>query len=706
MDKNTLLGLLLMGGIILGFMWLNQPSAEEIERQRQAQAEQLAAQQQAIEQSQQQNVLKVDSLTPTELALLAPTIRQYGTPDAVNANVYTLGIHNVNLILEGDHVTGTVTVGDSIVDVSDIISGRYSDYAPEIASAAVSVLKSTLNDITRYKEFSKFLSGKDTSVRLENDLLALDMSSKGGMISRAELKQYQSFDSSNVVLFEGANNDFNLTLTTVNQRLETREFYFTPVQENDTTVLMNLDFGAGVTFGVRYTLASDSYVVRMDIVQNGMQAVIPMSTSSMDFHWYQKMNRHEKGRTFEERNSAIYFKYASDEVDDLSAQGEDSEDINDKIKWIGFKNQFFSSVIIARENFTGAKLHSKDLKETSQSDMYLKEMTADATLDYSSSNQSVASFDVFFGPNLYPLLSDYDDTLAQDEDLELTKLIPLGWSLFRWINTLIIIPVFTFLGGFIDNYGIIILILTLLIKLVLFPLTYKSYMSQARMRVLAPEIKEINDKYPGKENAMTRQQKTMELYSKAGASPFSGCLPMLLQMPILIAMFTFFPSCIELRGESFLWAKDLSAPDAIISWTTHIPFISSTFGNHISLFCLLMTVTNIIYTRINMQNQMQTSTMPGMKMMMYLMPVMFLFFFNDYASGLSYYYFLSLLITIIQTYVFRLVVDEEKVRAQMKENAKKPRKKSGFMARLEEAQRQQQAMLREQQKRQGKGNRR
>lgn len=706
MDKNTLLGLLLMGGIILGFMWLNQPSAEEIERQRQAQAEQLAAQQQAIEQSQQQNVLKVDSLTPTELALLAPTIRQYGTPDAVNANVYTLGIHNVNLILEGDHVTGAVTVGDSIVDVSDIISGRYSDYAPEIASAAVSVLKSTLNDITRYKEFSKFLSGKDTSVRLENDLLALDISSKGGMISRAELKQYQSFDSSNVVLFEGANNDFNLTLTTVNQRLETREFYFTPVQENDTTVLMNLDFGAGVTFGVRYTLASDSYVVKMDIVQNGMQAIIPMSTSSMDFHWYQKMNRHEKGRTFEERNSAIYFKYASDEVDDLSAQGEDSEDINDKIKWIGFKNQFFSSVIIARENFTGAKLHSKDLKETSQSAMYLKEMTADATLDYSSSNQSVASFDMFFGPNLYPLLSDYDDTLAQDEDLELTKLIPLGWSLFRWINTLIIIPVFTFLGGFIDNYGIIILILTLLIKLVLFPLTYKSYMSQARMRVLAPEIKEINDKYPGKENAMARQQKTMELYSKAGASPFSGCLPMLLQMPILIAMFTFFPSCIELRGESFLWAKDLSAPDAIISWTTHIPFISSTFGNHISLFCLLMTVTNIIYTRINMQNQMQTSTMPGMKMMMYLMPVMFLFFFNDYASGLSYYYFLSLLITIIQTYVFRLVVDEEKVRAQMKENAKKPRKKSGFMARLEEAQRQQQAMLREQQKRQGKGNRR
>ncbi len=230
-------------------------------------------------------------------------------------------------------------------------------------------------------------------------------------------------------------------------------------------------------------------------------------------------------------------------------------------------------------------------------------------------------------------------------------------------------------------------------------------MSQAKMRVLAPEIKEINDKYPGNENAMVRQQKTMALYSRAGASPFSGCLPMLLQMPILIAMFTFFPSCIELRGESFLWAHDLSAPDILVSWDTQIPFISSTFGNHISLFCLLMTVTNILYTRITMQNQAGSASMPGMKWMMYLMPVMFLVFFNNYASGLSYYYFLSLLITILQTYIFRhFVVDEEKVRKEMLENAKKPRKKSGLMARLEEAQRKQQALLREQEK-QRKGKR-
>lgn len=304
-------------------------------------------------------------------------------------------------------------------------------------------------------------------------------------------------------------------------------------------------------------------------------------------------------------------------------------------------------------------------------------------------------------PNEYKLLDKYSE-VANDEDLELTRLIPLGWSMFRWINTIIIIPIFNFLGTLDLNYGIIILILTFFIKLVLFPLTYKSYSSQAKMRVLAPDIKAINDKYPGQENALKRQQKTMELYNQAGANPMSGCLPMLLQMPILIAMFSFFPSCIELRGESFLWADDLSAPDIIFSWDAHIPLISTFFGNHISLFCLLMTAVNIIYTYINMQSNPSNNSMPGMKWMMYLMPVMFLVFFNNYAAGLSYYYFLSLLITIAQTYAFRFIIKEDKVRAKMAENAKKPKKKSGFMARLEEAQRQAQAAQREQEKRRNK----
>lgn len=697
MDKNTLLGLLMMGAVIFGFMWLNQPSEEELARQRQAQAELAAAQQNAIEQAQQ-NELLVDSFTPTELALVAPTVKQYGT---LVDGVYKLENKNVNLSLEGDKLSGTVTAGDTLININDVLTANWADCKPRVASLAVKVLKSELNNIARYKEFAQYLTGEEKTVKLENNVLSLDLSSKGGFLSRAELKEYQAYDSSNIVLFDPATSDFNMTLLTNNQRLETRDLYFTPEVESDTTVVMALNLGQNARFAIRYTLLPDSYIVKMDIEQSNMTDIIPSSTSEIDIHWYQKMKRNESGRTFEERNSAIYYKYAGGDVEDLNALETESEEADSRVKWVAFKNQFFSSVIIARDNFTGAKFNSVDLKETSQT-AFLKDMTADMAIEYSSANANPASFDIFLGPNLYPLLSDYDDKLNADEDLELTKLIPLGWALFRWINTLIIIPVFTFLGSFMSNYGIIILLLTIFIKLLLFPFTYKSYMSQAKMRLLAPEIKEINDKYPGQENAMVRQQKTMELYSKAGASPFSGCLPMLLQMPILIAMFTFFPSCIELRGEAFLWAKDLSAPDAIFSWETHIPIISSIFGNHVSLFCLLMTVTNILYTYINMQNQPQQSSMPGMKWMMYLMPVMFLFFFNDYASGLSYYYFLSLLITIVQTYAFRFIIDEEKVKAQMKANAKKPRKKSGFMARLEEAQRQQQAMLREQQKQQAK----
>jgi len=280
----------------------------------------------------------------------------------------------------------------------------------------------------------------------------------------------------------------------------------------------------------------------------------------------------------------------------------------------------------------------------------------------------------------------------------LTRLIPLGWKLFRWINTGVIIPMFHWLGKFMSNYGLIILVLTIIIKIVLSPLTYKTYISQAKMRILAPDIAAINEKYPNQEDALKKQQKTMELYRQAGANPMGGCLPMLLQMPILIAMFTFFPSSIELRGQSFLWANDLSAPDKILEWGGNIPFLSSMFGNHLSLFCLLMTVTNIAYTYITTKSQPSSQSMPGMKWMMYLMPLMFLFIFNNYASGLSYYYFISLLITILQTYSCRLFVTEDKVRATMAANASKPKKKSKWLERLEEAQKQQQAMQRQQAK--------
>lgn len=694
MDKNSIIGLLLMGLIIFGFTYINRPSPEELERQR-IEREQMQAQE--AEKAADPGALKFDSITATETAAIKSTVRELGVTDSVSG-ISTLKVDKVDLRLSADgELSGTVDADGRIVPVADIIAGG-SALPVTVGVPATTNLRKALTTVARYRGFARHISGDSTTVKLENKVLSLELSNKGGVISRATLRDYNSYDSTKVALLSPETDLYSFTLTSANQRFETREFYFTPVQLSDSSVLMQLDLGDGAKWGIRYTLPDDGYLVKIDVVQEGMQSIIPSSVATMDFTWHQKMRRYEAGRVFEERNSALYYMYIDGDVDNLSENGDDQEEITQRLKWVSCKNQFFSSVMMARSNFSGGTLTSKELKDNPD---FIKEMNLDMTLEYSASAANPASFVMYLGPNSYPVMSALEKEIFPEENMHLTKLIPLGWPIFRWINTLIVIPVFTILGSFISNYGIIILLLTIFIKLILFPFTYKSLMSQARMRLLAPEIKAINDKYPGNENAMKRQQETMALYSRAGANPLSGCLPMLLQMPILVAMFWFFPSAIELRGESFLWAKDLSAPDAIISWNATIPFISSTFGNHISLFCLLMTVTNILYTRVTMQTQ-ASSGMPGMKWMMYLMPVMFLFIFNNYAAGLSYYYFLSLLITIIQTYIFRKVVSEEKMRAKMAAAAKKPKKKSGFMARLEEAQRKQQQMLREQQKRQGK----
>ena len=698
MNKTNIMGLLLMGAVIMLFMYFNQPSAEE----RAAMAEKARQEQSEASQNGTDPAARLtDTLvTPKEKANIAATIRQFGSKDSTGT--LTLAAPAVTMTMSADSVIGgnvTLTSGQK-VSMQSILTASYGSLSQTQAAEACSLLRKALSDVARYKGFSAYLGGDSTTVRLENSVLALDISNKGGVIARAALKGYQRFDSTQVCPIEPGTNGYGFTLTSASQRFNTSDFYFTVTEQTDSSVTMMLKLGDGAQWGIRYSIAPDSYLVNMDIVQQGMQNVIPASATTMEFAWDQTMARNEEGRMFEEQNSALYYMNVGGDTDNLSENSDDSEEVTQRIKWIGYKNQFFSTIFLPRTNFTGANFTSTPLKENAA---YVKRMTTQAEMDYSSTLANPASFTIFIGPNLYPLLSQLEDEITPDEDLHLTKLIPLGWSLFRWINTLIVIPVFTFLGKYIASYGIIILILTLFIKLILFPFTYKSYMSQAKMRVLAPEIKEINDKYPGPENAMKRQQESMALYSRAGASPMSGCLPLLLQMPILIAMFKFFPSAIELRGQSFLWVADLSAPDYIISLPFSIPFL----GAKLSLFCLLMTATNIIYTRINMQNQPGGNSMPGMKWMMYLMPVMFLFFFNNYAAGLSYYYFLSLLITIVQTYIFRQVVNEEKVRATMRENARKPKKKSGFMARLEAAQRQQQAMLREQEKQRAKkGNRR
>ncbi|MYM12278.1 membrane protein insertase YidC [Muribaculum intestinale] len=697
MDKNTMYGMLLMGAVLLGFMWLNQPEPqpgpapdmEVTQEQAQAAADNLLAS-------------PSDSLTRGQLVMLADAVARYGVQDSTG----TGRIDRDGIVLTGN---GTEVTGHVRVDSVDVPVGMLANPAMALTSSgissraysdAVARVKTLLRDLTQYQGFARYLQGTNDTVRLANDLISLDISTKGAMIATAELSKYDSFRGGNVKVISGNDDAYSFILSSADREFDTRDFYFRPTEVTDSSVLMSLDLGKGTEFGLRYTLLPDSYVVRLDVEQKGMQSIIPSNVVTMDFVWRQRMIRQEEGRMFEERNSAIFYKYAGGDVDNLSETSSDSKEINEPVKWMAFKNQFFSMAFIGRTPFNNAALQSTVLSVNDDAE-YLKEMEAISTLDYNPGTERPASFDILIGPNLYPMLSAVDKELYPDDDLDLTELVPLGWPIVRWINTLIVIPVFNILGSVFSNYGIIILILTIFIKLILFPFTYKSYMSQAKMRLLNPEIQAINEKYPGQENAMTRQQKTMELYSKAGANPMAGCLPMLLQFPVLIAMFAFFPSCIELRGQSFLWAKDLSAPDAILTWSGNIPLVTEYFGNHLSLFCLLMTVTNIIYTKFTMANQPSSSAMPGMKWMMYLMPLMFLVFFNNYAAGLSYYYFLSLLITIVQMYIFRHVVNEDKMRAKMAEAAKKPRKKSGFMARLEEAQRQQQAMLREQQKRQG-----
>ncbi|MBO5444638.1 MAG: membrane protein insertase YidC [Muribaculaceae bacterium] len=698
MDKNTVYGLVLMALVFFGFMWLTTPDRQTAQEQQQTdQSETPKAQEQAAA-----------LFSDTEHEWLVKNILANGTPakGAEGGTAMEINSNGVRLMLEGDSVYGTVVVNGKSLSWQDIRSNDLTKMSAAEHQAAVDKVRDLSNSIGRYGRFASFLTGKEELLTLENDALKLTLSSKGGTISSAELKKYYTeYDpdetkqvKKKVLMFDDKSNSMSFVLP-LPQEISTSELYFTPKMVNDSTVLMALNLSADAYWGIQYTLPKgEDYVVRMQVVQKNMAPIVQSNVRKLGIDWSQDIHRQEKGRMFEERNSCLAYKYSGGSVEEMSESKNDSKEREQKLKWIAFKNQFFSSVLISDKNFNSANLNSEVLKGS----VFLKSMTADAEVnDYDWKAANPASFHYFIGPNLYPLLDRLDKEVGGDEDLKLTKLIPLGWPIFRWINTLIVIPVFNFLGSFGWNYGIVILVLTILLKLVLFPLTYKSYVSQAKMKILAPDIKELNEKYPGNDNAMIRQQKMMALYSKAGASPMSGCLPMLLQMPILFAMFTFFPNCIELRGQSFLWAHDLAAPDAIISWSGNIPLVTEYFGNHISLFCLLMTVTNIIYTRSTMQGQ--SNGMPGMKWMMYLMPVMFLVFFNNYASGLSYYYFLSLLITIMQTYAIRKwVVKEENVRRTMRENAKKPAKKSGWMAKLEEMQKQQQEMLRQQQKSGGK----
>jgi YidC/Oxa1 family membrane protein insertase len=544
--------------------------------------------------------------------------------------------------------------------------------------------------------FSPSAKGQEKFYTLENELIKLTLSSKGGRVSSVQLKKYRTHDSLPLILFDEKESSMGFTFVTNNNRvINSSSLYFEPVStvtkdaQGNQTLILRLKTIGDSYIDFAYTLPANNYMVSFGIKANNMTTVMPAGINSLDMQWTSKIRQQEKGRKFEDRYSAIEYKYVADDVEKMSESKDDQKDLPNKVKWIAFKDQFFSSILIANEDFSSAKLKSILEKEETN---YLKSYAADLVVGFDPTGKKPTTFRMYFGPNQFKVLAAYDKGVSGDSELKLNKIIPLGWGIFGWINQFAIIPMFNLFSQFISNFGLIILLLTLVIKVVLFPLTYKSYVSSAKMRVLKPEIDEIHAKIPA-EKAAERQKATMDLYSKVGVSPLSGCVPSLLQMPLLFAMFSFFPAAIELRQQSFLWATDLSTYDSIMKLPFEVPF---GFGSHVSLFCLLMTATNIIYTKLNMANT-TTADQPGgamMKWMMYLMPLMFLFMFNNYASGLSYYYFIATLISILQTYIIRATVDEKKILAQLhakrNSNSKNPPKKSGFMDRLEKMQREQQ----------------
>jgi YidC/Oxa1 family membrane protein insertase len=633
MDKNTIIGFVLIGVIIFTFGWLNRPSQEEIAQKR------------------LQDSIMLAEHTAQQAEMLLKQQQQQQVSDSVPVN-----------------------------NLSD--DQQYSLYGAFAASAV----------------------GEEQFFSIENGLLSLKFTTRGGQLSSAQLNEYAAYDSLPLMLFDQNESSFGLTLSTSNNRVvNTENLYFEPIPSTDSLSLtMRLHAGEGKYLDYIYTLLPDSYLLDLKIASQGMDSVLSLNTMSLPLQWTQKIRQQELGRKFEDQRTQLYYKYSAESVDYLSESREDAKVISNRLKWIGYKDQYFSTVLISGQNFESSELESKVFKFGK----YTKEFKTRTEVAFDIRGAQATSFTYYLGPNRYKLLKNYNEQFA-GEDMQLEKLVPLGMSLFRFVNRLVIIPVFDFLTSVCGSVGIAIFLLTLLIRVVLFPLTYKSLLSSAKMRVLKPQVEEINEKYPGQDHAMTRQQKTMELYRRAGASPMSGCLPMLLQMPFWIALFMFFPSAIELRHESFLWAKDLSTYDAIISWNTYVPLITPYFGNHISLFCLLMTITSIVYTKFNME---QTNTgqqqMPGMKLMMYFMPLMMLVFLNQYPAGLNYYYFVSTFVSILLTMLFRYFLNEEKLLAKLEENKKKPVKKSGFMARLEEAQKQQQASMRQQAKERAKKNRR
>ncbi|MCI6428597.1 MAG: membrane protein insertase YidC [Rikenellaceae bacterium] len=532
-------------------------------------------------------------------------------------------------------------------------------------------------------------------VAIANNQVRIEFTTKGAQPYSVDVKDYRRYDSTALMLIPAGASELNFNIY-AGESLDTKDFVFDVAELNDTSVVMRLPFANGGYIQQKYTLGQDSYMLRNELSFVGLDAIIPRKVSSMDLSWKADIPRLEKGYKNEKQYSRIDYYIDGDKSPEDIGNGKNAtKSLEAGFQWVAFQQQFFSAILTAPQGFESGDL-ALDYYEEDDASHNLMACSAKMRTPLNINGNTTIPFDFYFGPNHFNTLKAYDRKYE--------KIIPLGGWLVGWISRFFIIPCFDFLGRFISNYGIVILLMTLLLKIVVSPLTIKSYMSSAKMSALKPEIDKINEKYPKEEDMMKKQQATMELYKRAGVSPMGGCLPMLLQFPILWAMFRFFPASIELRQKSFLWADDLSAYDSVLDFGFNIPL----FGDHLSLFALLMAVSMFLYSKMTSSQMSNDPQMAPMKFMsVWLMPIMMLFICNNLSSGLSYYYLLSNLLTMVQTFVIKKwVVKPEKILAKIEESKGKPIQKSKWQLKLEQAQKMQEAQLRAQREEQAKRQRR
>ena len=626
MNKDTIIGFVLIALVLIGFSWWNQPSAEQIEAAR-LQDSIAAVQQEKAKQAQQAAAAKAAAAKVT---------------DSIPADTTTL--------------------------------------------------------------FHAAKSGTSQQVVLKNTKLELTLDTKGGVVRKAVIKDFKSIDGGeNVTLFDAEDQNLNFMLAGKQDNIVTQDLYFTPSEQTDSTVTMTATAQNGGEVIIRYRLGQN-YLLSLSFQTRGLAGIFAPSMKELEMEWTDHCRQQEKGYSFENRYTSIYYKESkSGSTDKLSESGDKQDTTEEQTDWVAFRNQFFSVALISKDNFaTGAQLTSQMDDKGSG---YLKHFNAKLKTAFDPSGQQPSEFEMYIGPNDFRLIKDVEQQSAFGKDLDLEQLVDLGWWLLRWINRWFTLYVFDWLTGFGFNMGIVLILITLLLKAITFPMVKKSYMSSAKMRVLKPKFEEATKQYSAPEDQMKKQQEMMSLYSKYGVSPLSGCLPMLIQMPIWLAMFFFVPNAIQLRGESFLWMADLSTYDPIIEWSKNIWGI----GDHLSLTCILFCGAQLLYTYFSMRQQkdqmigQQAEQMKMMQYMMYIMPLMFFFIFNDYSSGLNFYYFISLLFSAIIMWALRKTTNDEKLlailEANYQANKNNPKKQSGLAARLEAMQKQAEEMKKQRGKR-------